>query len=847
MTGIKSRKRSLAVVLTVALLTLLPMFYGNIIVKKGGLLDDSLLNQEDPYYLMDKKAESFLSEGLKTSDSVPFVITFNPAFSQEELQHVQDLTNDLKAAFPEYGVLSLSVVPKYRDTGWELLNEPYVNDEELRHIAADRSRLKEWQDEVSQDSSAYGLLIGRRFDYATVNLLLPRGYDEIATFRRITEFLEQREIPWYEWFFKTDIHPAPKFKDLTVGGWATARGLMDAALVSDIIKLSTIGLMIVGIVFYLSLRSRRQAFIAVLIIVICFIWTRGSIGILQTLGIQVYERVYVLLVYTAIIVSGISFAARKFESYNKVRTEFPHYSREECWDKTRPLVNGMIWITAVNALVNFGTLYQIGIRGILEVGVFSALGIVYLLILVLWFLPALHSLTGGEACISDSSKLKGVADYWDRFLTRVVTSCHNTLDSDWQKPFVFQRTARLALVTTIALSVVAVVIISLDYIPFAEKSFKFLEVRTKPLDYLPGTIVYRASEILNRDESYGFDRLAFLVSAKNGINIQDHGFLSRTDELARKLKSLKDIREVNSVVDILRVISRESFKSDLPITEGEIHDALHMIEWDLGPKIKEQLWFDKGVVLFASFAANDSNRTGDLIESALAFATDQFPDLDVLPFGKIATYPQNDKYIREGKPWNILSSQWMVVGVCALWIMWRNRSLLHDAETSLRLVAWRTGFAISVPFVFASAVIVLVMIALRVPLDQATACITALTINAAIDFCLYLVADYHTALLSGKNLRQALEYALPLKGKIIVVDIMLNALCFAPLMTSRFLPVARMGWIMIVMLLACGFGSLVLLPALLPWCVKQKTATFHLTGGNSSDRDTPRDCQTTTV
>jgi predicted RND superfamily exporter protein len=189
------------------------------------------------------------------------------------------------------------------------------------------------------------------------------------------------------------------------------------------------------------------------------------------------------------------------------------------------------------------------------------------------------------------------------------------------------------------------------------------------------------------------------------------------------------------------------------------------------------------------------------------------------------TYPQTDKYIREGKPWNVVSSQWIVVVVCAFWIIWRNHRFIHRDPQERRLRAWRTGLIISVPFVFASAVIVLVMVMLRVPLDQATACITALAINAAIDFSLYYVADYQTALLHGKDLRASLQYALLTKGRIIVIDIVLNVLCFAPLMTSTFIPVARMGWIMIVMLLACGFGSLVILPALLPWCVIKKATS----------------------
>ena len=128
----------------------------------------------------------------------------------------------------------------------------------------------------------------------------------------------------------------------------------------------------------------------------------------------------------------------------------------------------------------------------------------------------------------------------------------------------------------------------------------------------------------------------------------------------------------------------------------------------------------------------------------------------------------------------------------------------------------------NVPFVFASSVIVLVMAALRVPLDQATAVVTALAINAAADFSIYPVSDFMKALHEGQSKKEAFEYAIGRNGKIVLVDIALNCFCFVPLMASNFIPIYRLGWVMIIMLLSCGFGSLVLMPALLAWCVKKK-------------------------
>jgi predicted RND superfamily exporter protein len=798
------------------------MLYGNIVAKKGGLMDDSLLNEDDPFYKMDKKAEALVPKGLKTADVITFVISFPSGLTVQELTFIKDFTGEVKAAFPEFGILSISCVPRYRDNGEELLNNPYVTDEIIKGMARDKASVEQWKADVAEDPTVYGLLIGRNFDYAAVAVLLPRGFDEIGVFRRIAEFLEQKKIPIYWWYFKTDIHPAEKYKNVTVGGWTAARGLMDAALLSDTFKLSAVGILIVGLAFYLSLRSKKQALIAVLVILVCFAWTRGSIGLLQKLGFHVYERVYFLFVYTCIIVSGISFAAHKFESYNEVRKEHVQWTPDQAWKQAGLLVNGMIWVTGVIAIVNFAGLYQIGIRGILEVGLFSALGIMYLLFLVFLFLPALQMLMGAEAPGNNANRNYRTTLWWDRLLQTIPCWCYNLLDPCPERAFEHRKRAQAAIKLSLAVAGFAAVIVALDYIPGFTKDFQFLKIMSRPMDYLPGTIVHRASEILNKDGSYGFDRISIMALPKNGGGIYDYDFISKADRLRRGIGSVPDIREVNSVLDTLKVIGRESYKTDLPQSSSEIHDALQMVEWDLGPQVKEQLWFDEGLVLMASFAANDSNKAGGMLQSIVELAEKQFPDLEVFPFGKTAIFPQVDKYIREGKPLNVFSSQWMVIVICALWIILRNHRTVRNQARSLELMGWRTGFAVGVPLLFASGVVVLVMVVLRVPLDQATACITALTINAAIDFSLYLVADYHSALLSGKDLRGALRYALPERGKVIVMDIVLNALCFAPLMMSRFVPVARMGWVMIVMLVTCGFGSLVLLPAILPWCVKQR-------------------------
>lgn len=844
------KTKALLIVVATLAITFIPMLYGNIIAKKGGLVDDALLDSTNPYYQMDRKVKTFEAEGLKTGDAVSFVIRFDNGFSSASVARIKEVTDRVKQAFPEYGILSLSIAAAYHDTGSTLSAKPYITPELLQEIqTTPKWNLAAWKRAVANDPGVYGLLIGRKFDYAVVTLLLPTGYDEIALFRRVASFLEQRDIPSWEWCLKTDITPGEQFHDILPAGWVMARGLTDAALFSDNMKLSSLGLTMVTIAFYLSLMSVRQALMAALTVLFSFVWVRGSLGLLQWCGLQLYERVYFLIVYSSLLVSGISFTERKFNAWNEAREVAPELSRAALWKRTGA-VNEMILLVAFISILNFSTLYQIQVRGILEVGIFSAIGIAVLVILTLWFLPALHILVGSDQLQTSDSSPSRLALAWNRFLKGVVNRCCIYLDNNFSRPhgpkigqaqgtdpatsypapFIWQPKARRYTLLTFMLLLSAVVVIGSDYFPHKKVEPSMLGVKTTPMEFIRDTIVFRANDYLNAEGHYGFDRLNFVVLPKKSDfpdePIADPAFLAAVNRLEQRVNTLADVREVNSVVDTIKVVARESYHEPLPATTQQAHDILQTIEWDLGTQIKEQLWFNRGLVLFTSAGMENSNRTGGLNNRIMELARREFPELEVLAFGKLALYPQVDRYISTGKPINVLTSQWIVVLICTVWIMFRTRRLTGG---HLALSGWRTGLVLSMPFIFAIAAIALVMVVLRVPLDQSTACITALAVNAAIDFGLYLTADYQTALGYGADRRAALHYSLAGRGKIIVVDIVLNAICFLPLVTSTFVPVARLGWMMVIMMLACGFGSLVILPALLPWCVKNKEVISHET------------------
>jgi hypothetical protein len=154
--------------------------------------------------------------------------------------------------------LSLSEAPAYQDTGETLRDEPYITNDEIIHPDFN---LQVWKEKITRDAGVYGLLVGRDFSWTAVVRYLPPNYDEITEFRKTVEFLEDRTIPWWEWFWKRDI--VPRDPSVSVGGWIMGRGLIDQGLNVDMLTLVLLGVVLTLPVFWVALGSFRSALLCV--------------------------------------------------------------------------------------------------------------------------------------------------------------------------------------------------------------------------------------------------------------------------------------------------------------------------------------------------------------------------------------------------------------------------------------------------------------------------------------------------------------------------------------------------------------------------------------------------------
>jgi predicted RND superfamily exporter protein len=504
-------------------------------------------------------------------------------------------------------------------------------------------------------------------------------------------------------------------------------------------------------------------------------WIRGSIGLLdlsgasQLLGGPIRERVYILIALSNCVVQGVSFSLHKFETYN----------REGSWPRAK-VVDTLLYNTAAIAFFGFITLWTFEVRSIRELGLLSALGVVYLLILAAIFIPSLGFMKPANV----KERTRG---HYTQFVEYLSNTCARLARWD----------PRFYLASTAGLVVLAVGLML---------SGRLL-VGTRPLEYIPGTLPDRTAQFLNEEGRSGFAPVSIYVESTHEYGIYDPGFLTNVAAYEQQLRKLGS-RKVISVVDLVQKLSTQLYGVKMPLTSEEVEDIFFYLEEGTYPEVRYQSWTSRGVRILAFMAAEGSVEVGRFNDAARELASES-PNFEAYHFGEMGLYPREDAYIRTGKPKNAALSEIVVIFFCVLLIVQKSRKLRMR-----RLSPLLGGLVMSVPFVFASSVTFLLMMALQIPLDVATAMITALAINASIDFSIYYVDAYQDALVKNDK-NSAISVAMKDKGEVILNDILLNSVCFAPLILSHFVPISRLGWMMVVMITACGFGALVVMSSIL--------------------------------
>ena len=112
-----------------------------------------------------------------------------------------------------------------------------------------------------------------------------------------------------------------------------------------------------------------------------------------------------------------------------------------------------------------------------------------------------------------------------------------------------------------------------------------------------------------------------------------------------------------------------------------------------------------------------------------------------------------------------------------------------------------------IPCLFALAAVFLTMAIFSIKLDIITSLLAALCIGVGVDYAIHLLAAF------GREDKD-MPYILHTTGKAILANAASVALGFAGLLFSRFTPIANLGLLFCIAMVAASFSALTVLPAL---------------------------------
>jgi predicted RND superfamily exporter protein len=530
-----------------------------------------------------------------------------------------------------------------------------------------------------------------------------------------------------------------------------------------LILIPIVCLLIAGFLFF-SFRSAMGVIIPMLSVLISIILTLGVMSILK-IPLTIISNIIPVILVTCGSAYSIHILSKFYED------RFSGIDKLAQAQKSLKDVGIPVLLAAVTTIAGFiSFVFGSYLTMIKQFGIFSAIGILFALIVSVTFVPALLT-------VFPDPKVK----------------IQKPNDNTKEKPTRIGFTARLTqliLKNRIAIIVSTIIIVVLAIIGIPR-----IKRETDMLDYFRAKSSIRMTEQIMKNKFGGSVPLQILVQG----DIQDPKVLNEMKKLEDFLTTHPEVHNPQSIADLIEEMS-------YVIGEGKIV-----------PESREKvtnLWFLlDGEEIMTQFVNQDKSEA--VIQAMVAgFATKHGKELlkNIQQYiGRVDT--TTCKFFMTGSPLiynhldkSILISQIesLVIAIVLVYICLA--VLLHSAIGGL------IGL---VPITFTLFVIFGFMGFTGMPLDVATVLVGSVSIGVGIDYSIHFVSRFRKEIKQGRNKFDALEETLKTTGKAILINVLTVTIGFLVLMLAKLIPLQRFGILVAITMISSGLGAITILPIII--------------------------------
>jgi predicted RND superfamily exporter protein len=701
------------------------------------------------------------------SDDVAVIgVRAENVFAPATMEKIERVTEALARIKP--GVERVVSIANAVDPAANVFNPPRL----LEHIPPSPQEVAALQAKL-RATPLYGKnLVSDDFRGAAINVFLETltdtRYQDLEIDRKIIAVLDGERGP--EEFFYT--------------GAAHVKQAAVELMRRDLVRFTPLALMVVVFVLWLSFRTLRGVVLPLAAVGIALVWTLGTIvlaGKAITLGTFVLPPL--------LLVVGSSYAIHVMARYHEqVAAGVPADDRvvrafARVW---LPLV-----ISALTTVIGFGSLMVNRITAIWDLGLFAVVGVVYLTISCLTFLPAALQLMPARLRAGRSGDISPMlAENLRRLGERVYANRRHIL---WGAAFL----------AVVALAGARLIHVDSDFLYYFERD---AEVRV-------------ANETINQ-EIVGSNPFYIVIDGRGSGVLKRWEVLKRVKDLQKYLAGLDGITSSISLVDYLEVLEaglgQQAEGGDLVINDaGDIVPAEPPRPFWEDPKNLQPViaMVEASPGTFRGVVTPDFSKASILVRTKLSGSRRIEATLDDIRLYVAKHFPAEI-------PVNLTGTLVLLTGTTSDIVAGQIKSLtlalgvIFLVMTAMFLSA-KIGFFAILPNVVPIVIFFGVMGWLGIYLNLGTSLIAAIALGIAVDSTIHYMARLNLELRGETDQAAAVTRALCTAGVPIVYTTIALFFGFLTFALSSFVPIQNFG-ILAGATMATALGAnLVLLPALL--------------------------------
>lgn len=661
------------------------------------------------------------------------------------LQRIKSIRKEVTRLDEVDQVMSLYDVKNLKNDEGMLITESFLD-----RIPQTKEETENLRSDLLRNSMAKDIVVSQDFTLATIILSLSEDVQDDEIIAEVQNILSEN----------------PGSEKVYLGGLPYLKSVISGDITKDIKKLMIIGLVIMLVMLYVFLRDIRGVILPFTVVVLSIIF---SMGLLPVLGWKM--SIITLLLPIMLIAIANNYGIHLISKYQEITWNNPAISNQKLSQEIYSNLRIPIFLTGITTVAGFLSLLTHKMIPAKQLGVISAIGIVFALTISLLFIPAVLSfLKKSNVKRSQKNGKKRILDNWLETLAGFIAA----------KPL------RILIIASCIVLASGAGIFLLKVDSDIEKFFP----EKHP--------VRKSAQIINKVFG-GSQNLAIHI---NG-DIMDPEVMSKIDHYTESLKEFPGAGNVMSISSVLREISKamnnpgDEFYDKIPDNREAIAQYMLLYSMNGDPEDLEKLIdfnYENAQIMIR---INDgSNETINSVIHEVQRMTEGDPNVKTIGgYGYVIA--QLASMVVRGQ----VSSLILSLLLCAIILAIAFRSIT-------------AGLIGSIPIGVSLVILFGLMGYFGIYLDIATALLSSIMIGVGIDYTIHFLWRYKQEKLMGLSGPEAVIKTLTTTGRGITFNAMGVIIGFCALPFSSFAPIKIFGFLVIMSIFTCLIGALVIIPSL---------------------------------